>query len=181
MRRITRHDTICKRTSALQIAAPITEYTTASEAHHELMWFRPEPGVDMRVETYLCMKLGRDEMKEEPYGCDTQVSHIDSYMVVYRVKALDASGIGDEFIYALTKHLVIPVVVAGGCVSYNIGHIYDYGDIDMWTLWPHNKMFTIYILKQVLSTKWSRHWNVKVSAHNLYPNVPNMKVFDITA
>ena len=51
----------------------------------------------------------------------------------------------------------------------------------MWTLWPHNKMFTIDILKQLLSTKWSRCWNVKVSAHNLYPNVPNMKVFDITA
>ena len=41
-------------------------------------------------------------------------------------------------------------------------------------------MFTIDILNQLLSTKWSRHWNVKVSAHNLYSNVPNMKVFNIT-
>ena len=97
-------------------------------------------------------------------------------MVGYRVKELNASGIGDELIYALTKHLGIPVVVMGGYAAYNIGHINDYGDIDMWTLWPHNKMFIIDILKQ-----WSRQWNVKVSAHNLYPNVPNMKVFDITA
>ena len=79
------------------------------------------------------------------------------------------------------KHLGIPFVVTGGYAAYNIGHIDDYGDIDMWTLWPHNKMFTIDILKQLLSTKWSRCWNVKVSAHNLYPNVSNMKVFDITA
>ena len=98
-----------------------------------------------------------------------------------RVKELDASGIGDELIYALTKHLGIPVVVMGGYAAYNIGHTDDCGDIDMWTLWPHNKMFTIDILKQLLSKKWSRYWNVKVSAHNLYPNVPNMKVFDITA
>ena len=83
------------------------------------------------------------------------------------------------------KHLGIPVVVTGGYAAYNIGHIDDYNDIDMWTLWPHNKMLTIDItigiLKQLLSTKWSRCWNVKVSAYNLYPNVPNMKVFEITA
>ena len=88
------------------------------------------------------MKLGGDEMKEETYGCDTQVYHMDGYMVGYRVKELDASGIGDELIYALTNHLGIPVVVTGGYAAYNIGHIDDYGDIDMWTLWPHNKMFT---------------------------------------
>ena len=106
---------------------------------------------------------------------------MDGYVVGYRVKELGASGFGDELIYALTKHLGIPVVVMGGYAAYHIGHIDDYGDIDMWTPWPHNKMFTIDILKQLLSTKWSRCWNVKVSAHNLYPNVPNMKVFDITA
>ena len=42
-------------------------------------------------------------------------------------------------------------------------------------------MFTTDSLKQLLSTKWSRHQNVKVSLHNMYPDVPNMKVFDITA
>ena len=153
----------------------------APKAHHELMRFRPKPDIDTLVETYLCMKIGGDEMKEEIYRCDTQVCHMDGYMVGYRVKELDVSGIGDELIDALTKHLEIPVVVAGGYAAYNVRHIDDYGDIDMWTLWPHNKMFTIDILKQLLSTKWSRHWNVKVSEHNLYPNVPNMKVFDIKA
>ena len=101
-------------------------------------------------------------MKEETYGCDTQVCHMDGYMVGYRVKELDASGIEDELIYALIKHLGIPVVVAGGYAAYNVGHIDDYGDIDMWTLWPHNKMFTIDILKQLLSTKWSRCWNMNM-------------------
>ena len=119
---------------------------TAPKAHHELMWFRHKPDEDTHVETYLCMKLWEDEMKEETYGCDTQVCPMDGY----RVKELDASGIGDELIYALIKHLGIPVVVVGGYVAYNIGHIDDYGDIDMWTLWPHNKMFTIDILKQLL-------------------------------
>ena len=106
---------------------------------------------------------------------------MDSYMVGYRAKELDASDIGDAFIYTLTKHLGLPVVVVGGYAAYNIGHTDDYGDIDMWTLWPHNKMFTTDSLKQLLSTKWSRCWNVKVSSHNMYPDVPNMKVFDITA
>ena len=59
----------------------------------------------MHVETYLCMKLGGDEMKEETYGCDIQVCCIDGYMVGYRVKELDASGIGDELIYALQNIL----------------------------------------------------------------------------
>ena len=127
------------------------------------------------------MKLAEDEMKEETYGCDTQVCCIDGYMVGYRVKELDAPGIGDELIYALTKHLDIPDAFVGGYAAYNIGHSDDYGDNDIWTLWPHNKMFMIDILKQLLSTKWSRHWNVKVSSSNLYPNVPNMKVFDIAA
>ena len=145
------------------------------------MRFRPKPDIDTHVETYLCMKLGGDEMKDETYGCNTQVCRMDGYMVGYRVKELDASGIGHELIYALTKHLGIPVAVAGGYAAYNIGHTDDYGDIDTWTLWPHNKMFTIDVLKQLLSTKWSRCWNVKVSSSNLYPNVPNMKVFDITA
>ena len=102
-------------------------------------------------------------------------------MVGYRVKELDASDIGGELIYAITKHLGIPVVVAGGYAAYNIGHTGDYGDIDMWTLWPHNKMFTIDVLKQLLSTKWSRCWNVKVTPSNLYQNVQNIKVFHITA
>ena len=102
-------------------------------------------------------------------------------MVRYWVKELDASDIRDELIYAITKHLGIPVVVAGGYAAYNIGHTNDYGDIDMWTLWPHNKMFMLNVLKQLLSTKWSRHWNVKVTPSNLYPNVQNIKVFDITA
>ena len=145
------------------------------------MWFRPKPDIDMHVETYMCMKLGEDEMKEKAYGCDTQVFCIDGYVAGYRVKELDASGIGDELIYALTKHLGIPLSVVGGYAAYNIGHTDDYGDIDMWTLWPHNKMFTIDVLKQLLSTKWSRYWNVKVSSSNLCPNVPNMKVFDIIA
>ena len=137
----------------------------APKAHHELMRFRHKPDIDMHVETYLHMKLGGDEMKEETYGCDTQVCSMDGYMVGYRVKELDACGIGDELIYALMKHLGIPVVVMGGYAAYNIGHIDDCGDIDMWTLWPHNKMLTIDILKQLLSTKWYRHWNVKLSAH----------------
>ena len=145
------------------------------------MRFRPKPDTDTHVETYLCIKLEGDEMQEETSGCDTQVCHNDGYIVGYRVKELDASDIGDELIYALTKHLGIPVAVAGGYAAYNIGHTDDCGDIDMWTLWPHNKMFTIDILKQLLSTKWSRHWNVKVSSSNLYLNVPNMKVFNITA
>ena len=110
--------------------------------------------------------------------CDTQVCHMDGHLVGYRVKELDASDIGDELIYAITKHLGIPVVVAGGYAAYNIGHTDDYDDIDLWTLWPHNK---IDILKQFLRTKWSRCWNVKVTSSNLYSNVPNMKVFDITA
>ena len=139
------------------------------------MQFRPKPDIDIHVETYLCMKLVGDEMKEKTYGCDTQVCHMDGYMVGYRVKELDASGIQDELIGAIMKHLGIPVVVAGGYAAYNTGHIDDYGDIAMWTLLPHNKMFTIDNLKQLLTTKWSRHWNVKVSAHNLYPNVSNMK------
>ena len=145
---------------------------TAPKAHHELMQLRPKPDIGM--------KFGGDEMKEETYGCDTPVCCMDGYMVGYRVKELDTSCIGDDLIYALTKHLGIPVVFTGGYAAYNIGHIDDCGNIDIWTLWPHNKMFTMDILKQLLSTKWSRHWNVKVSA-DLYPNVPNMKVFDITA
>ena len=145
------------------------------------MWFRSKPDIDTHVETYLSMKLGRDEMKEETYGCDTHVSCMDGYMVGYRVKELDASDIGDEIIYAITKHLGILVVVAGGYATYNIGHTDDYGDIGMWTLWPCNKMFMIDVLKQLLSTKCSRHWNVKVTPSNLYPNVQNIKVFDITA
>ena len=32
-----------------------------------------QPDIDTHAETYLCMKLGGDEMKEETYGCDTQV------------------------------------------------------------------------------------------------------------
>ena len=44
---------------------------TAPKVHYELMQFRPKPDIDMHVETYLCMKLGGDEMKEETYGCDT--------------------------------------------------------------------------------------------------------------
>ena len=75
------------------------------------MQFKPKPDIDTHVETYLCMKLGGDEMKEETHRCDTQVCRMDGYMVGYRVKELDASGIGDELIYALTKHLGIPVVV----------------------------------------------------------------------
>ena len=74
-------------------------------------------------------------------------------MVRYRVKELDASDIEDELIYAITKHLGIPVVVTGGYATYNIVHTNDYGDIDMWTLWPHNKIFMIDVLKQLLSTK----------------------------
>ena len=89
------------------------------------MLFRPKPDIDVHVETYLCMKLGGDEMKEEIYGCDTQVCHMDGYIVGYRVKELDASDIGGELIYALTKHLGIPVVVMGGYAAYNIGHIDD--------------------------------------------------------
>ena len=93
------------------------------------MQLRTKPDRDMHVGTYLCMKLGRDEMKEETYGCDTQVCHMDGYMVGYRVKELDASGIGDELIYALTKHRGVPVAVVGGYAAYNIltrglyGHI----------------------------------------------------------
>ena len=52
------------------------------------------------------MKLVGDEMKEEKYGCDTEVCHMDGYMTGYRVKELDASGIGDELIYALRNILV---------------------------------------------------------------------------
>ena len=44
-------------------------------------------------------------MKEETYGCDTPVCNMDGYIVGYRVKELDASGIEDYLIYALTKHL----------------------------------------------------------------------------
>ena len=120
-------------------------------------------------------------MKEETYGCDTHICHMDGYMVGYRVKEIDASDIGDELIYAIAKHLGIPVVVAIGYAAYNIGHTDDYSDIDMWTLWPHNKMFMIDVLKQLLSTKWSRCLSVKVTPSNLYPNVQNIKVFDITA
>ena len=145
------------------------------------MQFRSKPDIDTHVETYLSMKLGGDEMKEGTYGCDTHVCRVHGYMVAYRVKELNASDIGDKLIYAITKHLGISVVVAGGYVAYNIGHTDDYGDIDMWTLWPHNKMFMIDVLKQLLSTKWSRHWNVKVTPSNLYLNVQNIKVFDITA
>ena len=86
----------------------------APKVHHELMWLRTKPDIDTHMETYLHMKLGRDEMKEETYGCDTQVCRMDGYMVGYRVKEHDASSIGDELIYALTKHLGIPVAVAGG-------------------------------------------------------------------
>ena len=57
------------------------------------MWFRPKPDIDMHVETYLHMKLVGDEVKEETCGCDTQVFHVDGYMVGYKVKELDASGI----------------------------------------------------------------------------------------
>ena len=46
---------------------------TAPKDHHELMQFRHKPYIDMHVETYLHMKLGGDEMKEETCGCDTQV------------------------------------------------------------------------------------------------------------
>ena len=77
-------------------------------------------------------------MKEETYGCDTHVCRMDGYMVGYRVKELDASDIGDDLIYAVTKHLGIPVVLLGGYATYNIGHTDDYGDIDVWTLWPNN-------------------------------------------
>ena len=42
-------------------------------------------------------------------------------------------------------------------------------------------MFTTDSLKQLLSTKWSSCRNVKVSSHNMYLDVPNMKVFDIIA
>ena len=115
------------------------------------MQFRSKPDIDTHVETYLSMKLGGDETK------DTHICHMDGYMVGYRVKEFDASHIGDELIYAITKHLGIPVVVAGGYAAYNIGHTDDYGDIDIWTPWPHNKMFTIDVLKKLLSTKWSRH------------------------
>ena len=55
----------------------------APKVRHELMWFRPKPDIDMRVETYLCMKLGGDEMKEETCGCDTQVCHMDGYTIGY--------------------------------------------------------------------------------------------------
>ena len=49
----------------------------APKAYYELMWFRSKPDIDTHVETYLSMKLGRDEMKEETYGCDTYVCHMD--------------------------------------------------------------------------------------------------------
>ena len=152
------------------------------KAHHEIMWFTPKPDIDIHVETYLCMTLRGDEMKEETYGCETQEAcHMDGYMVGYRAKELDASDIRDALIYTLTKHLGLPVVVVGRYAAYNIGLTDDYGDNDMWTLSPHNKMFTTDSLKQLLSTKQSRCWNAKVSSHNMYPDVPNMKVFDITA
>ena len=115
----------------------------APKAHHELMQFRPKPDIDIHVETYLCMTLRGDEMKEETYGCETQQAcYMDGYIVGYRAKELDASDIGDALIYTLTKHLGLPVVATGRYAAYNIGHTDDYGDIDMWTLWPQNKMFT---------------------------------------
>ena len=70
------------------------------------MWFRPKPDIDTHVETYLCMKLRGDEMKEETYGCDTQVCHMGGYMVRYRAKELDASGIGDNSFMLLQNILV---------------------------------------------------------------------------
>ena len=106
----------------------------APKAEYELMWFISKPDIDTHVETYLSMKLGGDEVKEETYGCDTHVCHMDGYMVGYRVKEFDASDIRDELIYAITKHLGIPVVVARGYAAYNIGHTDDYGDIDVDSL-----------------------------------------------
>ena len=50
-------------------------------------------------------------MKEETYGCDTQVCHMDGYMVGYRVKELDASGIGDELIFLLQNILVYQLLL----------------------------------------------------------------------
>ena len=50
------------------------------------MRFRSKPDTDIHVETYLSMKLGGDEMKEETYGCDTHICRMDGYMVGYRVK-----------------------------------------------------------------------------------------------
>ena len=94
---------------------------------------------------------------------------MDAYMVGYRVKELDASDIGDELIYAITKYLGIPVVVAGGYAAYNIGHTDDYGDIDMWTLWPHNKMFTIDVLKQLFEYKVVQVLECKSDSIQLVP------------
>ena len=83
----------------------------APKAHHELMQLRPKPDIGMHGETYLHMKLGGDEMKEETYGCDTQVCHKDGYMVGYRVKELDASGIGDNSFMLLQNILVYQLLL----------------------------------------------------------------------